>query len=166
MGFEAFLGVNPWTALFTLANTVTLFLVLKKYLFKPIMQMIADRQNEIDSMYRQADASRQEAQTLQNQYETKFAAATQEADRIVKEAVDRGHSREEEIIRQANREADAIRDKASADIAQEKKKAVTEAKNEISQMAMEIAGKVVGKTLDGADQSALVDRFIEELGEL
>ena len=43
MGFEAFLGVNPWTALFTLANTVTLFLVLKKVLFKPVMKMIEDR---------------------------------------------------------------------------------------------------------------------------
>lgn len=165
MGFEAFLGVNPWTALFTLANTVTLFIVLKKNLFKPVMKMIEDRQNEIDDMYRKADDSKQQAEALQAQYEEKFAAATQEAERIVKEAVHRGHDREAEIIRAANEEASAIREKASADIAQEKKKAVAEAKGEISDLALEIAEKVIEKSLDSGDQKRLVDGFISRLGE-
>lgn len=165
MGFEAFLGVNPWTALFTLANTVTLFIVLKKNLFKPVMKMIEDRQNEIDDMYRKADDSKQQAEALQAQYEEKFAAATQEAERIVKEAVHRGHDREAEIIRAANEEASAIREKASADIAQEKKKAVAEAKSEISDLALEIAEKVIEKSLDSGDQKRLVDGFISRLGE-
>ena len=165
MGFEAFLGVNPWTALFTLANTVTLFLVLKKMLFKPVLQMIEDRQNEIDNMYREADESRHQAKALQTEYEEKFALASQEAERLVKDAVLRGQSREEEIVRQANAEADAIREKASADIAQEKKKAVAEAKGEISDLAVEIAQKMIGKSLDDKDQKRLVDSFIDELGE-
>ena len=83
----------------------------------------------------------------------------------MKEAVARGQRREEEILRQANAEANAIREKASADIAQEKKKAINEAKDEISVIAMAIAGKVVGRELGDADQSALVDSFIDELGE-
>ena len=166
MGFEEFLGVNPWTALFTLANTVTLFLVLKKMLFKPVMQMIEDRQNEIDEMYRKADDSKRQAEVLQAQYEEKFSAATQEAERIVKEAVHRGHDREAEIIRAANEEASAIREKASADIAQEKKKAVAEAKGEISNLALEIAEKVIEKSLDSGDQKRLVDGFISRLGDM
>ncbi|MBE6942746.1 MAG: F0F1 ATP synthase subunit B [Ruminococcaceae bacterium] len=166
MGFEEFLGVNPWTALFTLANTVTLFLVLKKMLFKPVMQMIEDRQNEIDEMYRKADDSKRQAEVLQAQYEEKFSAATQEAERIVKEAVHRGHDREAEIIRAANEEASAIREKASADIAQEKKKAVAEAKDEISNLALEIAEKVIEKSLDSGDQKRLVDGFISRLGDM
>jgi F-type H+-transporting ATPase subunit b len=165
MGFEAFLGVNPWTALFTLANTVTLFLVLKKMLFKPVLQMIEDRQNEIDDMYRQADESNRQAKALQTEYEAKFAAASEEAERLVKDAILRGQSREEEIVRQANAEADAIREKASADIAREKKQAIHDAKNEISSLAMEIAGKVVGESLDAARQEKLVNSFLEELGE-
>lgn len=165
MGFEAFLGVNPWTALFTLANTVTLFLVLKKMLFKPVLQMIEDRQNEIDNMYREADESQRQAKALQTVYEEKFTLASQEAERLVKDAVLRGQSREEEIVRQANAEAAAIREKASADIAQEKKKAVAEAKGEISNLAMEIAQKMIGKSLDDKDQKRLVDSFIDELGE-
>ena len=165
MGFEAFLGVNPWTALFTLANTVTLFIVLKKVLFKPVMKMIEDRQNEIDDMYRKADDSQKRAEALQIEYEEKFALASQEAERLVKDAIHRGHDREAEIVRQANAEALAIREKASADIAQEKKKAVAEAKGEISDLAVEIAEKVIGKALDDAEQKRLVDSFIDELGD-
>ena len=63
------------------------------------------------------------------------------------------------------READAIRAKASADIAMEKRQAVNDAKNEISVIAVAIAGKVVGRELNAADHSRLVDEFIDELGE-
>ena len=165
MGFEELLGVNPWTALFTLANTVALFLVMKKFLFKPVLKVIEDRQKEIDGLFANADAAKQHAQDLEEEYQQKLSAAEQTSERMVKEAVARGQSREEEIIRQANLEADAIRSKAAADIAQEKKKAINDAKDEISDMAMAIAGKVVGRALDDADQSNLVDSFIDELGD-
>ena len=163
--FEAFLGVNFWTALFTLGNTIVLFLVLKHFLFKPVMKMIEDRQNEIDTMYALADETKASADALQAEYQQKLAVAADTSERIVKEAMARGQSREEEIIRQANEEADAIRKKAAADIDREKQKAMSEAKNEISGIALTIAGKVVEKELTAEDQSELVDQFIAQLGE-
>ena len=165
MGPGEFLNINFFTALFTLVNTVVLFLVLKKLLWGPVMKMIKDRQQEIDDMYAEADRAKSEASTLRTEYEEKLAVAAQTSERIVKEAVERGQHREEDIIRQANAEADAILQKAQADIAQEKKKALNDAKNEIAGLAMDIAGKVVGHSLTDADQEKLVDRFIEELGE-
>ena len=87
------------------------------------------------------------------------------SDRLVKEAVARGQSRQEEIIRQAQQEASAIMDKAAADIELERKKAINDAKNEISGIAIAIAGKVVGRELNENDQAALVDHFIDELGD-
>jgi len=83
----------------------------------------------------------------------------------VKEAVARGQAREEEILRKANQEAAAIMDKAAADIAQEKKKALNDAKNEIADLSLAIAGKVVERELNEADQTDLIDRFIDRLGE-
>ena len=163
--FEAFVGVNFWTALFILLNTLIIFFVARKFLFRPVMKIIQDRQQEIDDMYTQAGEAKEQASALQAEYEEKLSAATDKADLLVKEAVARGQRREEEILRQANAEANAIREKASADIAQEKKKAINEAKDEISVIAMAIAGKVVGRELGDADQSALVDSFIDELGE-
>ena len=163
--FESFLGVNPWTALFILLNTLTIFFVAKKFLFGPVMQMIEDRQNEIDTMYTEANSAKAQAETLRTEYEGKLAQAQQTGEQIVKEATARGQARQEDILRQANAEANAIRQKAEADIAQEKKKAINDAKDEISVIALSIAGKVVGRELDSADQGRLVDQFIEELGD-
>ncbi|MBE6923761.1 MAG: F0F1 ATP synthase subunit B [Ruminococcaceae bacterium] len=163
--FEDFIGVNLWTALFTLLNTLTVIIVGTKFLFKPVMKMIQDRQKEIDDMYADADAAKADAESMQAQYQQKLDAAQATSDRIVKEAVARGQAREEEIIRQANADASAIMDKASADIALEKKKALNDAKDEISDIAMAIAGKVVGRELSAADQSKLVDEFIDGLGD-
>ena len=163
--FESFIGVNLWTALFTLLNTLTVIFVGTKFLFKPVMKMIQDRQKEIDDMYTEADSAMADAKAMQAQYQQKLDAAQATSDRIVKEAVARGQAREEEIIRQANADASAIMDKASADIAMEKKKALNDAKDEISDIAMAIAGKVVGRELNAADQSKLVDEFIDGLGD-
>lgn len=163
--FEDFIGVNLWTALFTLLNTLTVIIVGTKFLFKPVMAMIAARQNEIDTMYASADTAQQEAEALRTEYRQKLADAQQTSDRMIREAVARGQSREEDIIRKANADAAAILDKASADIDLEKRKAVNDAKDEISRLSLEIAGKVVGRSLSSADQSALIDGFIDGLGD-
>ena len=163
--FESFIGVNFWTALFTLLNFLALFFVAKHFLIGPVMQLIQARQKEIDDQYADAEAAKTQAEALQAEYQLKLEDAQAASEKIVKEAVARGQSREEEILRQARAEADAIREKASADIAMEKKKAVGDAKDEISVIAVAIAGKVVGRELQAADHSRLVDEFINELGE-
>ena len=163
--FEDFIGVNLWTALFTLLNTLTVIFVGTKFLFKPIMKMIQERQKEIDDLYADANKAKESAETMQTEYEAKLGEAQAASERIVKEAVSRGQAREEEIIRQANAEASAIMDKAAADIAMEKKKAINDAKDEISDLALAIAGKVVGRELNADDQSQLVDDFINGLGD-
>ena len=165
MGFEELLGVNPWTALFTLANTVALFLVMKKFLFVPVMKMIDARQAEIDGMYADAEQAKAEAKAMEEQYRQELIHAQATSDRLVKEAVVRGLKREEEIVNQANEMASGILAKATADIELEKKKALNDAKDEISSLAMAVAEKVIGRELNSADQSVLVDRFIDELGD-
>lgn len=164
-GFESFIGVNFWTALVTLINFLILFFVAKHFLIGPVMKLIKDRQDEIDGMYSDADKAKADAEAKQAQYQAMLDDAQATSDRIVKEAVVRGQSREEEIVRQANAEAGAILEKANADIAMEKKKALNDAKDEISEIAMAIAVKVVGRELDAADQSKLVDEFIDGLGD-
>ena len=163
--FEAFIGVNLWTALFTLLNTLTIFFVARKFLFRPVMKIIEDRQKEIDGMYSAADTAKVEADAMRSEYQQKLNEAHATSDRIVKEAVVRGQNREEEIIRVAHQEADAIMTKAAADIELERKKAINDAKNEISGIAIAIAGKVVGRELNENDQADLIDHFINELGE-
>ena len=164
-GFESFIGVNFWTALFTLLNFLAVLYVGKRFLWGPVMKIIQDRQKEIDDLYKDAGDAKENAQAMEAEYKEKLAVASQTGERMVKEAVARGQAREEEIIRQANADAAAIMDKAAADIAMEKKKAVNDAKDEISGLAMAIAEKVVGRELKAADQQDLIDSFIADLGE-
>ena len=163
--FESFLGVNPWTALFVLLNTLTIFFVAKKFLFVPVMNIIAERQKEIDDMYSDAGAARSNARALEAEYNAKLSDAMAESDRIVKDAVVRAQRREEDIIRQAGIEAQAIVDKAVADAALEKKKAINDAKDEISGISMAIAEKVGERQLTADDQHKLIDQFIDNLGD-
>ena len=130
-----------------------------------IQMQLNEKQAEIDALYTKAEDAKVLAEQQQAEYAEKLEIAYAAGEQIVKEAVARGQNREEEILRKANQEAAAILDKAAADIAQEKKKAINEAKDEISGIAMDIAGKVVGRALSQEDQARLVDSFIRELGE-
>lgn len=163
--FASFIGVDFWQALFTLLNTLTIYFVAKKFLFVPVKNMIDQRQREIDELYSEASSARSSARSMEAEYQQKLSAAAETGERMVREAVARGQSREEEILRQANAEASAILDKAAADIAVEKKKALNDAKDEISDMAMAIAEKVVAREINEADHAKLVEGFINELGD-
>lgn len=162
--FQSFIGVDFWTALFTLLNFLAVFFVGKRFLWGPVTKMVQERQKEIDDMYSEADTARASAKAMEEEYQGKLSDARATSEQIVRDAVSRGQAREEEIIRQANAEASAMMDKAVADIALEKKKAINDAKDEIAGIALEIAGKVVGRQLSDADQTKLVDQFIDELG--
>ena len=91
--------------------------------------------------------------------------AKTKADDMILSAQKTAAQRSEEIISQAQKQAAQIKTKAASDIEMEKKKAINDAKNEISDLAMAIAGKVVARELNDADQDGMIDRFIEELGD-
>lgn len=161
----SFIGVDFWTALFTLLNFLAVFFVGKRFLWGPVMKIITDRQKEIDDMYANAHQAEAEAKAMEEEYRAKLSVAAQTSEKMVLDAIARGQAREEEILRQANQRAEVMLEKASDDIRQEKKKALNDAKDEISELALTIAAKVVDRELSAADQDRLVDQFIDELGD-
>ena len=164
-GFESFVGIDPWTALFTFCNMMITFAVLKKFLFKPVKKMIDDRQAEIDNMYDDADAAKQKAAELEQEYQQHLQSIRDEGDTLLREATARAQKREEEIVGEARAEAATLRAAAEADIAQERKKAVNDLKNEIGGIAVDIAGKVVEREINETDHKALIDEFIRNVGD-
>lgn len=163
--FEQFIGVNFWTALFVLLNTLAIFFVAKKFLFGPVHRMITNRQAEIDGMYSDATRAKTEAEQMATDYRRKLRDAQQTSERLMKEAAERGLKREVEIVKNAREQAEAILERANEDAAMEKKKALTSAKDEISSIAMAMAEKVIARELTEDDQAKLVDNFINELGD-
>lgn len=164
-GFEELIGVNFWTALFTFCNMIITFLLLKKFLFKPVKKMIDERQKEIDELYANAEKQTEEAKELQAQYQERLDSARREREDIITDATKHAERRGREIVTEAQADAVAIRQKAEAEIAQERKRALNQMKGEISGIAMEIASKVVDKELNESDHMALVEEFIGKIGD-
>ena len=129
------------------------------------MKAILDQRREAaDKEITDAQAARAEAEEIKRTYEQNMREARAKADDLLLNAQRSANSRSEEIIGQAQQAAAQIKQKAAADIEMEKKKALNDAKNEISGLALAIAGKVVARELNAADQEQMIDRFINELG--
>ncbi|MBP3412094.1 MAG: F0F1 ATP synthase subunit B [Oscillospiraceae bacterium] len=162
---EGFVDLNVWTAIFTLVNLLLLFFVMKKYLFKPVKKMIDERQQEIDDLYADANQSKTEAAELKSQYETRLAEANEEKEEILRAAHRKAQLREEEILREAQDKAAQTLKRADQQIEMEKKRALNEIKDDVSGMALDIASAVLARDIKGEEHTALIDSFIENLGE-
>lgn len=163
--FESFVGVNLWTMLFAWVNLLILYLFLKKLLFKPLKNMIDSRQAEIDGMYSDAEEKNREAEALRGDYEKRLAEASAESEEMLRTATRRAELREEEILREAAREADRIIERAEERIELERRAALEDIKNEVSDVALEIAAAVIERDLSPDEHRELINGFISEMGK-
>ena len=163
--YQALITLDGWTFLAQICNLMIQLLIFKKFLLKPIKQVIADRKAKADSEIADAQKLRTEAEAMKAEYEQNLQNARTEANQIVATAQKTATARSEEIVGEARAQAAALKQKAEADIAQERKKAVNEVKDEIGGIAMEIASKVVEREIKEADHKDLIDEFIKNVGE-
>ena len=163
--YQALITLDGWTFLAQICNLMIQLLIFKKFLLKPVKQVIADRKAKADSEIADAQKLRTEAEAMKAEYEQNLQNARTEANQIVAAAQKTATARSEEIVGEARVQAAALKQKAEADIAQERKKAVNEVKDEIGGIAMEIASKVVEREISEKDHKDLIDEFIKNVGE-
>ena len=163
--YQALITLDGWTFLAQICNLMIQLVIFKKFLLKPIKQVIADRKTKADSEIADAQKLRTEAEAMKAEYEQNLQNARTEANQIVATAQKPATARSEEIVGEARAQAAALKQKAEADIAQERKKAVNEVKDEIGGIAMEIASKVVEREISEKDHKDLIDEFIKNVGE-
>ena len=162
--FESFVGVNFWTMIFAWVNLLVMYIVLKKFLFKPITNMIESRQKEIDDMYSDAETARSDAEGMRSEYEQKMENVQKQSEELLRSAVRRAQLREEEILREAQAEAQRTLDRATEQVELEKKRAINEVKDEVAGMAIEIASAVIERDISEDEHKALIDVFIDGIG--
>ena len=165
MDFEQLVTIAPWTLILQICNLLLQMYLFKRFLLKPVQKILAERQALANADLEAAAAAREEAENAKVEYEQSLAGAKEEAASLVRTATQTAQTRSEQIILEAKEEAAAIRAKASSDIAQERKNAVNEIKNDISGIAVSIASKVVEKEIDEKDHEALIQEFIDQMGE-
>ena len=160
-----FISIDAWTIIFQICNLLILMLLVRKFLWKRVMAVLEARQQEIDGIYDAAGKDRQEAAQMKQDYTERLGNAREEADRLVKNAVDTAHNRGDAIVQEAKNEAANLKQKAERDIEQEKRKAYSELMGEISGMAADIAGRMVEREINAEDHRELVEEFIKSAGE-
>ena len=163
--YQALITLDGWTFLAQICNLMIQLVIFKKLLLNPVKKVIAERKAKADSQIADAQKLRTEAEAMKAEYEQNLQNARNEANQIVASAQKTAAARSEELLGEARAQAAALKQKAEADIAQERKKAVNEAKDEIGGMAMEIASKVVEREIKEADHRDLIDEFIKNVGE-
>ena len=140
-----------------------MFLV-KVFFLDKIKAILDARREAADKEITDAKTAKEEAMVIKAAYEQNMLESKAKAEKILQNAQQSAAQRGEQIIIEAQKTAVAMKQKAEAEIAQEKKRALNDAKDEISEIAMAIASKVVGRELTAADHAKMVDSFIDELG--
>ena len=163
--YQSLVAVNPVTLIAQICNLFIQLFVFKKFFWEKILAVLDQRREAADKEITDAQKAHAEADAIKATYEQNMKEAKEKAEGILLNAQKTATVRSEEIISQAQAAAAQIKSKATSDIEMEKKKAINDAKNEISGLAMAIAGKVVERELNTSDQADLIDRFINELGD-
>ena len=165
MQFLDIISVNIWDILISLINLLILFLVFKHFLFKPVQKMLDQRKQQVEDIYAAADESRTAAEDMKQQYEEKMATAREEADGLVRNAVQTAQRRSDAIVAEANSQASHLKQKAEEEIEKEKRQMLSDVRGEISDLAVSIASKVVGREINADDHQGYVDDFTRNVGE-
>ncbi len=149
-----------WTILEAVLNVIILFILLRIFLFKPVNKIMDERtrsiQNDIDS----AKKSREEADTLKQQYEDDLSNAKEEAQRIIMKAHEEAETERAAMIQRSQEEADQIVADAGKTIENERKMVIRQAQTQIADLAIEAASKIIGENVDDEKNRRLVDEFL------
>ena len=159
------ISVNLWDILISLLNLLILFLLFKKFLFKPVNNMLAKRQSEIDERYDAANEAKKSAQADKLLWDEKLSTVKEESYMIIKKAQDSAKRQEETILLKAKEQADSILRQAETEAELEMKKAEDSIKQEIVEVSTALANKLLEREINADDHRSLIDSFIEKIGD-
>ncbi len=157
------ISLNIWHITAAMGNLLILTLIVKRFLFAPVRKILDERQSLVNELYTAAERSVTDAEADRRLYREKLDGARDEADTIIKAAEKRADRLSREIITAAENKAGEKIRRAESDIAQEKRKAMDELKNEIADISVCIAENVVGREISEDDHRKLIDSFIDGL---
>jgi F-type H+-transporting ATPase subunit b len=116
-------------------------------------------------MYKSAEDDKSAAEVMRKDYEKKLEKAAEESEEILRSAQRRALLKEEEILKEAAEEARRTKERAEEQIALEKRQAMNDIKNEVSDIAIQIAEAVVARDVKASEHAELIDGFIDTMGE-
>ena len=158
-------GLALGNMLFLLIAFVILMLLLKKFAWGPVVKMMDDRANKVAHDLDSAEDARQQAEKLSKERQEQLTAARTDANKIVADAKKSADAQGKQIVADAQTNAQTLKDRAATQIEQDRSEAMTSAKNDVADLSVTIAQKIIQKELKLDDQKALIDAYIDGLGE-
>ena len=156
--------VLDWNIIWTIVNIMILYLLMKKFLFGPITEIMENRKKAIEDSFETAKSRNEEAEHLKMQYEEALSHAKAEAEEIVKEARARANDVYNRTVKAAEQEAVKVIENANKAIEMERKKTIESIESEIIGLTMAAASKVLEKNMNEDTNKQLVDEFLAEVG--
>lgn len=163
--YQSLVAVEPATLIVTIANLFLQMFLVKKFLLDKVLKVLDDRRKAADEQITAAEEARAEALSIKETYEENMRQAKAEAGALLTSARQSATAQSDALLAETRAQVAQMKEKAAADIAQEKKKALNEAKDSIASLAMDIASKVVEREITSADHEALIGEFIEKIGD-
>lgn len=159
------ISVNIWQILISLCNLLIIFLLFKKFLYKPVRKFVEKRKASVDAQYEKAQQAEDEAVKNKEMYEEKLRGAQAEADDLIKSATETANMRSNRIISEAKEKADGMIRQAGSEIELEKKKATDDIRKEIADVSTLLTEKVLKREINSDDQREFIDSFINGIGD-
>jgi F-type H+-transporting ATPase subunit b len=142
---------------------IIVFVLLAKFAFPNAAKALRDRTEKIRGDIEFAEKDREKAADLLADYRAQIASAREESTRILEDARRTAEQVRTELKAKAEEESARMIERAREDIAGERERAIAEIRREVGTLAVDLAGRVIGDTLDRDRQLSLVDRYIDEL---
>jgi F-type H+-transporting ATPase subunit b len=158
------LSLDPKVAASTITGFILLFFFLRKFLFGPIMGIVEARDEEIRSTYGAANDERSKAEALRADYEKRLADVDAEARVRLQAAVQEAEGAKSQIVAEAKDRAEKILQRAQDDLAREREKTIASIREEVVNISLSAAGKLIGESLDEPKHRNLVTDFIDRIG--
>lgn len=152
------------TMLYSLFIFIILFLLLRKYAFGPLMNVMEERSQKIASDLEKAEQNRLDAQKYLDEQKQALDQVRQEAQTILENARLTSQKQADEILRAAREEADQFKTGAREEITREKEQAIEALRSELGSLTVALASKVIEKELDQSQQQKLIADYLKEVG--
>lgn len=159
------ISVNIWQILVSLCNLVILFLIVKKFLYKPVCNMLKNREELLEKQKEEARQNLEDAERTKEELESQLKGANDRANEILAEATEQAQRRRDKIAEEAKQEAEAIVRQAKTEAELEKKRAEEEIKTQIVEVSFALGEKIIEREIKAEDHHALVDSFISQIGD-
>lgn len=158
-------GVEWGTTIVTLVTFVILIILLKKFAWGPLKEVMDKRERDINKDIDYAEQAKINAQKLEEENRKTLKETQDEVQKILDDAKIQARKQHEEIIHEANEKANGMIETAQSEINSQKERAISDINNQVSELSVLIASKVLRKEISEQDQKELVEKYLKEAGD-